>query len=169
MPATRRPDYREARRFAIPARPKRQPRPSDTLQDLILASLAEDKAEDVTVLDITGKSTVADCMVVCSGRSSRQVSAIADHLAERLKGTGYKGVRVEGKVLGDWVLVDAGDVIVHIFRPEVRELYQLERLWSFPDAPTEVKSARPAGPRRKAAPKASEATEPGEDAGGDDT
>jgi len=156
------------RRPAIPARPRRQPRPSDTLQDLILASLADDKAEDVTVLDISGKSTVADCMVVCSGRSSRQVSAIADHLAERLKGQGHKSVRVEGKVLGDWVLVDAGDVIVHIFRPEVRELYQLERLWSFPDAPVEVKPARPAGTRRRTAAKASGAAEPDEDAGAND-
>jgi ribosome-associated protein len=107
--------------------------------------LAQDKAEDVTVLDIAAKSTVADCMVVCSGRSSRQVSAIADHLSERLKAGGYKGVRVEGKALGDWVLVDAGDVIVHVFRPEVRELYQLERLWNFPEGPVEVK---PASPRR---------------------
>ena len=85
-------------------------------------------------------------MVVCSGRSSRQVAAIADHLAERLKGAGHKGVRVEGKVLGDWVLVDAGDVIVHVFRPEVRDLYQLERLWTFPDTASDV---RPAESRRK--------------------
>jgi ribosomal silencing factor RsfS len=90
-------------------------------------------------------------MVVCSGRSSRQVSAIADHLAERLKDGGYKSVRVEGKVLGDWVLVDAGDVIVHVFRPEVRELYQLERLWTFPEGPAEAKPAPRAGRRRKAA------------------
>ena len=115
------------------------------------------------MLDITGKSTVADCMVVCSGRSSRQVSAIADHLAERLKQGGHKGVRVEGKVLGDWVLVDAGNVIVHVFRPEVRELYQLERLWTFPDSVVEVKPARPPGTRRKTSPKA-----PGDDAGGND-
>jgi ribosome-associated protein len=134
----------------------------------VLASLTEDKAEDVAVIDISGKSTVADSMVVCSGRSSRQVSAIADHLAERLKDSGHKAVRVEGKALGDWVLVDAGDVIVHVFRPEVRELYQLERLWRFPDGPVEVKPARPAGSRRKAAPKAPEAKDPGEDAGGNE-
>ena len=113
-----------------------------------MASLAEDKAEDVAVLDIAGKSSVADCMVVCSGRSSRQVAAIADHLAERLKTGGHKGVRVEGKVQGDWVLVDAGDIIVHVFRPEVRELYQLERLWRFPEGPVEAKPARVAGTRR---------------------
>ena len=98
-------------------------------------------------------------MVVCSGRSSRQVAAIAEHLTERLKGAGHKGVRIEGKVLGDWVLVDAGDVIVHVFRPEVREFYQLERLWNFPDAPVEV---RPAGSRRKRA-----TTAPDHEAGDD--
>ncbi|TXL78219.1 ribosome silencing factor [Vineibacter terrae] len=134
----------------MPARPKRQPRSSDPVQKLVLASLAEDKAEDVAVIDIAGKSTVADSMVVCSGRSSRQVAAIADHLAERLKDNGFKGVRVEGKSQGDWVLVDAGDVIVHVFRPEVRELYQLERLWSFPEGPAEAKPAR--ATRRKKAP-----------------
>ncbi len=139
------------RRSAIPARTKRRSLPSDALRDLILSSLTEDKAEDVAILDISGKSTVADVMVVCSGRSSRQVSAIADHLAERLKDGGYKGVRVEGKVLGDWVLVDAGDVIVHVFRPEVRELYQLERLWTFPEGPAEGNPSARTGRRRKAA------------------
>jgi ribosome silencing factor RsfS/YbeB/iojap len=124
------------------------------VQQLVLASLAEDKAEDIAVLDIAGKSTVADVMVVCNGRSSRQVSAIADHLAQRLKDAGHKGVRIEGKALGDWVLVDAGDVIVHVFRPEVRALYQLERLWSFPDGPDEARPAQRRAPRRKAAAKA---------------
>lgn len=76
-------------------------------------------------------------MIVCSGRSTRQVSAIADKLASRLKDSGHKGVRVEGKTQGDWVLVDAGDVIVHVFRPEIREPYQLERLWTFPEEPAE--------------------------------
>ncbi|TWT02920.1 ribosome silencing factor [Reyranella sp. CPCC 100927] len=119
------------------------------MQKLVLASLADDKAEDIVVLDLAGKSTVADAMVVCSGRSSRQVAAIADHLAERLKTDGHKGVRVEGKAQGDWVLVDAGDIIVHVFRPEVRELYQLERLWRFPEDPAEAKPARAATRRRK--------------------
>jgi ribosome silencing factor RsfS/YbeB/iojap len=114
--------------------------------------LAEDKAEDVVALDVAGRSTVADCMIVCSGRSSRQVSAIADHLAERLKAGGYKSVRVEGKSLGDWVLVDAGDVIVHVFRPEVRELYQLERLWTFPEEPAEEPAPRTRTRRKAAAP-----------------
>lgn len=115
------------------------------------------------MLDISGKSTVADSMVVCSGRSSRQVSAIADHLAERLKAGGHRGVRVEGKAVGDWVLVDAGNVIVHVFRPEVRELYQLERLWTFPEGPVEAKPARRSAPRRKAATAA-----PGGDSGDGD-
>lgn len=117
------------------------------------------------MLDIAGKSTVADCMVVCSGRSSRQVAAIADHLAQRLKDAGHKGVRVEGKMLGDWVLVDAGDVVVHVFRPEVRELYQLERLWTFPDdGPAEAVRPRRAPTRRRVPPPAAEAAgddEPG--------
>ena len=105
------------------------------------------------MLDITGKSTVADSMVVCSGRSSRQVAAIADNLAQRLKDGGHGSVRVEGKALGDWVLVDAGDVIVHVFRPEVRALYQLERLWTFPDAPADARPARRTATRRKATPR----------------
>lgn len=108
-------------------------------------------------------------MVVCSGRSSRQVAAIADHLADRLKTGGHKGVRVEGKVQGDWVLVDAGDVIVHVFRPEVRELYQLERLWRFPEDPLEAKPARAAGTRRKAAPPAAAHDGDGDDSDGSET
>jgi len=91
--------------------------------------LEENKAEDLVAVDLTGKSSLADSMIIASGRSSRHVGAIADHVLKRLKELGVEDVRVEGLRAGDWVLVDAGDVIVHIFRPEVRQFYRLERLW----------------------------------------
>ena len=96
---------------------------------LILASLEDDKAEDIVTIPLAGKSEMADHMVIASGRSSRQVAAISEHLADRLKQDLGLVVRIEGKDLGDWVLIDAGDVIVHVFRPEVREFYQLEKMW----------------------------------------
>ena len=102
---------------------------SEALLERILSSLAEDKAEDIVTIDLHGKSTVADYMVVCSGRSSRQVAAISDKLTERLKHEFGRLSKVEGKDQGDWVLIDTGDVIVHVFRPEVREFYQLEKMW----------------------------------------
>jgi ribosome-associated protein len=110
---------------------------SKTLLDTIIASLEDDKAEDIVTIPLKGKSTMADHMVVCSGRSTRQVSAIADKLTDRLKhGLGVLS-RVEGKDQGDWVLIDTGDIIVHVFRPEVRDFYQLEKLWmSPPTAPS---------------------------------
>ncbi len=112
---------------------------SDAMLALILKSLDEEKAEDVVQINLQGKSSVADHMVVCSGRSTRQVTALADKLAERLKDTLGRNARSEGKAQGDWVLLDAGDVIVHIFRPEVREFYQLEKMWQDPEAqPTRV-------------------------------
>ena len=100
--------------------------------DIVLASLDSDKAEEVVTIDLRGKSAVADHMVVCSGRSARQVTAIAEKLAERLKEALGRTARTEGKAQGDWVLVDAGDVIVHVFRPEVRDFYQLEKMWQDP-------------------------------------
>jgi ribosome-associated protein len=96
---------------------------------LILASLEDDKAEDIVQIPLAGKSEIADHMVIATGRSSRQVSAIAEKLADRLKHEAGLIARMEGKELGDWVLIDAGDVIVHVFRPEVRDFYQLERMW----------------------------------------
>jgi ribosome-associated protein len=95
----------------------------------ILASLDDDKAEDVVTIPLKGKSGIADYMVICSGRSTRQVSAIAEKLADKLKQDFDMISRVEGRGQGDWVLLDAGDIIVHVFRPEVREFYQLEKLW----------------------------------------
>jgi ribosome-associated protein len=95
----------------------------------VLSSLEEDKAEDIVQIDLRGKSAIGDYMVICSGRSSRQVSAISEKLAERLKTELGVPSKIEGKDAGDWVLIDTGDVIVHVFRPEVREFYQLEKMW----------------------------------------
>lgn len=107
---------------------------SDAMLALILKALDEEKAEDIVQIALQGKSSIADHMVVCSGRSTRQVTALADKLSERLKDTLGRNARSEGKAQGDWVLLDAGDVIVHIFRPEVREFYQLEKMWQDPAA-----------------------------------
>lgn len=108
---------------------------SDALLSTILASLDDDKAEDVVTIALAGKSEMADHMVIASGRSSRQVGAIAEKLADRLKGEMGLIARIEGKELGDWVLLDAGDVIVHVFRPEVRDFYQLEKMWQAQTTP----------------------------------
>ena len=102
---------------------------SETLLAAILSSLSDDKAEDIVQIDLRGKTAIGDYMVVCSGRSSRQVSAISEKLVERLKAQFGHTARLEGKNTGDWVLIDTGDVIVHVFRPEVREFYQLEKMW----------------------------------------
>ncbi len=102
---------------------------SEALLALVLKSVDDDKAEDIVQIDLRGRSDVADYMVICSGRSSRQVAAISEKLADRLKHEMQTSVRMEGKETGDWVLIDAGDVIVHVFRPEVREFYQLEKMW----------------------------------------
>ena len=112
----------------------------------VLSSLDDDKAEDVVTIDLRGRSALADHMVIASGRSARQVGAIAEKLVERLKQVTGRTARVEGKETGDWVLVDTDDVIVHIFRPEVREFYQLEKMWMPADAPAQLRqpSARPA-------------------------
>lgn len=99
------------------------------LLEEILASLDDDKAEGIVTIDLKGKSEMADFMVICSGRSSRQVAAIAEKLVDRLKQNFGLLSKVEGKDTGDWVLIDAGDVIVHVFRPEVRDFYQLEKMW----------------------------------------
>lgn len=107
-------------------------RASKATLDAILQSLQDDKAEDIVTIGLKGKSEMADHMVICSGRSSRQVSAIAEKLTDRLKADLSVLCKVEGKELGDWVLIDAGDVIVHVFRPEVREFYQLEKMWLSP-------------------------------------
>ena len=106
-----------------------------TLQE-VLATLEDAKAEDTVAIDLAGKTSLADAMIVTSGRSNRHVGAIADQLIEKLKAEGHTGLRVEGMPHCDWVLIDAGDVIVHIFRPEVRSFYNLEKMWGS-DRPVE--------------------------------
>ncbi|MEM9426399.1 MAG: ribosome silencing factor [Pseudomonadota bacterium] len=105
---------------------------SDALLDIILKSLDDDKAEEIVKISLRGKSEMADWMVIASGRSTRQVAAISEHLVETLKRDHNVPSKIEGKDAGDWVLIDAGDVIVHVFRPEVREFYQLEKMWLSP-------------------------------------
>lgn len=102
---------------------------SEELLALILTSLESDKAEDVVQIDLRGKSSIGDYMVICSGRSTRQVVAIAEKLTDKLKQELGRLSKIEGKDSGDWVLIDTGDIIVHVFRPEVREFYQLEKMW----------------------------------------
>ena len=97
---------------------------------LVLAQLEDAKAEDTITIDLTGKTTIGEYMIVTSGRSNRQVASIADRLLKAFADAKIKGVRVEGMPHGDWVLIDAGDIIVHVFRPEVRAFYNLEKMWT---------------------------------------
>jgi ribosome-associated protein len=106
-----------------------RPDPEETLR-LVLARLDDMKAEDTVTIDLSGKSTLGDYMVVTSGRSNRHVGAVADHVLEDLEKAGIPGVRAEGMPHCDWVLIDAGDVIIHVFRPEVRAFYNLEKMWA---------------------------------------
>ncbi len=106
--------------------------PSTGLLDLVLEALDDAKAQDVVTIDLSGKSAIADTMVIASGRSDRHVNAVSDRLLRALKDAGYGSVPAEGTETCDWVLIDAGDVIAHIFRPEVREFYNLEKMWSAP-------------------------------------
>jgi ribosome-associated protein len=115
-----------AKTVAAPKAPAVQ---SDLLKR-ILVSLDDDKAEDIVTINLEGRSALCDAAVIASGRSSRHVGAMADHLARKLKEGGYGTRPISGQGQGDWVLVDAGDVIVHLFRPEVREYYDLEGMWS---------------------------------------
>jgi len=102
---------------------------SGALNALVQEVLDDHQAEDVVVIDLFGKSTIGDHMVIASGRSSRQVVALAESLVKALKEKGLVGIKPEGSRQGDWILIDAGDVIIHLFRPEVREFYSLEKMW----------------------------------------
>ena len=113
----------------VPGLVSKSPDAQETLR-LILARLDDMKAEDTITIDLAGKTSIADSMIVTSGRSNRHVVSIADSAVEGLEKAGVKGIRVEGKRNGDWVLIDAGDVIVHVFRPEVRAFYDLEKMWA---------------------------------------
>lgn len=113
-----------------------------TVADIVLSQFDEDQATDPILIDLTGKSTIADFMIIASGRSARHVVAIADHVDEKLRAAGARPLSIEGKAQGDWVLIDAGDVIVHIFRPEVRAFYNIERMWGV-DGPVGLASGTP--------------------------
>jgi ribosome-associated protein len=106
--------------------------------DTVLASLEDSKAENIVSIDIQRKSSLGDYMVVASGRSHRHVAAVADQLLAALKDAGLGTARVEGLAGADWVLIDSGDIIVHVFRPEVREFYNLEKMWQTPDLEEET-------------------------------
>lgn len=114
---------------------------------MIRASLEDDKGEDIVVIDLEGKSSIADRMLIASGQSSRQIAAMAQHIVEKLKAEGYETVPVEGLAQGDWVLIDAWDTIVHLFRPEVRDFYNLEKMWCapLPDPESDLPEAHPGG------------------------
>jgi ribosome-associated protein len=109
--------------------------PVSVLHKLVLSSLEDDQAVETVSIPLEGKSSIADHMVIASGRSTRQVASMAQKLVERIKGETGRSARVEGLPAADWVLIDAGDVIVHLFRPEVRSFYNLERMWAFGEAP----------------------------------
>ncbi|MDX3928339.1 MAG: ribosome silencing factor [Shinella sp.] len=113
--------------------PERGDDAADRALQLVLSSLEDSKAEDIVSIDIAGKSALGDYMVVVSGRSNRHVMAIADHLITDLKDEGFGNARIEGLDAGDWVLIDTGDIIIHVFRPEVREFYNIERMWAAPE------------------------------------
>ncbi len=121
-----------------------QPADVAALHDLVLKSLDDDQAVELVSIPLAGKSSIADYMVIASGRSSRQVASMATKLAERIKHQlGGRLVRIEGLPTADWVLIDADDVIVHLFRPEVRSFYNLERMWAFgnEDAPVQARTS----------------------------
>jgi ribosome-associated protein len=120
----------------------RQPVDVEALHALVMQSLDDDQAVELVSIPLTGKSSIADHMIIASGKSSRQVASMATKLAERIKKDFGKNVRIEGLPVADWVLIDADDVIVHLFRPEVRSFYNLERMWAFGDE--DAKAATPA-------------------------
>lgn len=119
-----------------------QPDPDQVLA-LVLNSLEKDLALDIVPIDLRGRSAMADHMVIASGRNARHVAAIADKLIERLKSETGHAPRIEGKEGGDWVLVDTDDVIIHLFRPEVRAFYQLEKIWMSPEALARLQDEQP--------------------------
>ena len=123
----------------------REPLAVDDLHQLVLKSLDDDQAVEVVSIPLEGKSNIADHMVIASGRSTRQVASMAAKLAERIKERRGRAPRLEGLPAADWVLVDADDVIIHLFRPEVRSFYNLERMWAFGDDAPKAAGATPTG------------------------
>ena len=118
----------------------------EALHDLVLRSLDDDQAQDVVTIPLIGKSNIADHMVIASGRSTRQVASMAQKLTERIKKELGRNVRIEGLPVADWVLIDAEDVIIHLFRPEVRSFYNLERMWAFEGESEGAERRAAAGP-----------------------
>jgi ribosome-associated protein len=116
----------------------------ERLKAVIEESLDADKAANIETIDLRGQTAIADYMVVCTGTSTRAVAALAEKLEQRLKAIGHNHIRVEGKELANWVILDAGDVIVHIFRPEVREYYNIEKMWRAPHIVDSAHASRPA-------------------------
>ena len=112
----------------IPTRPSLVPLDAERLADLVVTTLDDHKAEEIIVIDLRGKSSIADHMVIATGHSQRQIGAMAEHLIEKLKHAGFS-VAAEGMSQSDWVLIDGGDIVVHLFRPEVRAFYNLEKMW----------------------------------------
>lgn len=130
------PHMRETLETASPAVPSASTMGDEGAQSLVLALLDDAKAEETVTIDLAGKSSLADTMIITQGRSNRHVGSIADRVIQGLKDAGISRIRVEGMPACDWVLIDAGDVIVHVFRPEVRAFYNLEKMWSS-DRPVE--------------------------------
>jgi ribosome silencing factor RsfS/YbeB/iojap len=116
-------------RPAATRRPRKEPSTLERLQSVIVSSLEDDKAENVVTLDLEGKASFCDRMVIATGLADRQIAAMAEHLSEKLHRAGLKRVQVEGAGGADWVLIDAGDIVVHLFKPEARAMYGLERMW----------------------------------------
>jgi ribosome-associated protein len=129
-PTTKTAPAKKAPRAAKSPAPKRKP--SATLCNHIAKALATNKAEDVNIIDLGKQCSFADFMIVATGRGSRHVSALADYVVQAARKQGGKVLSIEGKETGDWVLIDTGDIIVHLFRPEVRDFYGLEKMWSIP-------------------------------------
>jgi ribosome silencing factor RsfS/YbeB/iojap len=118
-----------ARGLAVAVREQAEVSRLDQLQSVIVGSLEDDKAEQVVALDLAGRASFADRMVIASGLADRQIAAMALHLEEKLKDAGLKRIQVEGAAGSDWVLIDAGDIVIHLFKPDARAMYGLERMW----------------------------------------
>jgi ribosome-associated protein len=123
------------------------PPSADDVLQAVKSSLDHDKADDVVVIDLAGKTSIADYMIVASGTSKRHIAAMSDHILEKVKEIGATSVATEGTGYCDWVLIDSGDVVVHLFRPEIREFYALERLWGAPSLISDRSGERRAGIR----------------------
>ena len=118
------------------------PLESLAMKDLVVQSLDDDKAQEIVTIDLVGITPISDYLVVASGTSSRQVGAMADHLHEKLKAAGIEGISVEGQENCDWVLIDAGDIVVHLFKPEVRNFYNIEKMWDMAEI-TKIPQGQP--------------------------